>query len=224
MRHVTRMLGFCLSLALLFVLAPSMLIANGPGRGLTAPFEREYLQFVIDHHFAALRITELAAGTDLTRDQSIGGNEGTAPTPGFGAVPAKATMDMIKSNARKANRAQREEIVAAQHMLREWYGVTHAPGLRDSGRQIIAILEAQPSGAAFEQAYLLLFSRHHFQIAQRSLECLAARDVEHDDLRRYCRSIVDMQVQEIDEMRHMLCRQFSRCDFIPFEGPAGNRD
>ena len=50
--------------------------ADAPGRGLTAPFEREYLRFVIDHHFAALRITELAAGTDLTRDQTIGGMKG----------------------------------------------------------------------------------------------------------------------------------------------------
>ena len=130
---------------------------------------------------------------------------------------------MIRSNARKANRTQREEIVDAQRMLREWYGVSHEPTLRDSGRQMIAVLEARAPGAAFEQAYLMLFSMHHFQIAQRPLECLAARELTHDDLRRYCRSIVDMQIQEIDEMRHMLCKQFGECGFIPFEGTAGNR-
>ena len=224
MSHRARPIRFVLALALVVLIPGPGLRAEGPGRGLTAPFEREYLQFVIDHHFAALRITELAAGTDLTRDQSIGGSEGTAPSPGFGTTSPKAGMDMIRSNARKGNRMQREEIVAAQRMLREWYGITYEPRLRDSGRQIIAILESRPAGPAFDQAYLMLFSRHHFQIAQRSLECLVARDLAHDDLRRYCRSIVEMQMEEIDEMRQMLCRQFGSCDFIPFEGTAGNRD
>ena len=117
---------------------------------------------------------------------------------------------------RKANRTQGEEI-AAQRLLREWYGITREPGLREPGRQIISLLESRSAGASFDQAYLMLFSRHHFQIAQRSLECFAGRDLEHDDLRRMCRNIVEMQILEIEEMRQLLCRQFGDCDYIPFE-------
>lgn len=50
--------------------------ADEPGRGLTAQFEINYLKFIIDHHYSALRITELAAGTDATRDAAISPSEG----------------------------------------------------------------------------------------------------------------------------------------------------
>ena len=43
--------------------------ADEPGRGLTARFETQFMMQAIDHHYAALRMTELAAGTDLTREE-----------------------------------------------------------------------------------------------------------------------------------------------------------
>jgi hypothetical protein len=55
--------------------------ADAPGRGLTAPFEVAFLKMAIDHHFAALRVTGLAAGTDATRDPELSPEEGTSPTP-----------------------------------------------------------------------------------------------------------------------------------------------
>lgn len=88
----------------------------------------------MDHHFSALRITELAAGTDATRDATIGAAEGTSPTPDFGATPARAGMDEIKSMARRANRAQREEILEAAKMLRDWYGLSYQPKLTAPGQ------------------------------------------------------------------------------------------
>ena len=51
--------------------------ADGPGRGLTARFEVEFMQMTIDRYFTALRMTELAAGTDLQRDPQISPSEGT---------------------------------------------------------------------------------------------------------------------------------------------------
>lgn len=42
-------------------------LVDEPGRGRTGPFEIRFMQFTIDHHFAALRITELAAGGDPVR-------------------------------------------------------------------------------------------------------------------------------------------------------------
>lgn len=39
-----------------------------------------YPRFIIDHRFSALRMTELAAGTDLTRDEDISTTDGTSRT------------------------------------------------------------------------------------------------------------------------------------------------
>ena len=100
-RALGRNLGLGLSL-----LVPAMGVAHadGPGRGATAQFEKNYLVFIINHHYSALRMTELAAGTDLTRDaQVVAPQEGMSPTPGFNATPPKASDDEIKSMARMGN-------------------------------------------------------------------------------------------------------------------------
>lgn len=66
--------------------------ADRPGRGLTGPFEVEFMKLTIDHHFTAMRMTELAAGTDLQRNGPLTPSEGTAPTPGFPSTQAKAAL------------------------------------------------------------------------------------------------------------------------------------
>jgi len=116
---------FTLALLLSVVALPTR--ADEPGRGITAQFEINYLKFFADHHFAALRMTELAAGTDLTRDAEISPNEGNSPTPNEPMTPAKATINDIKSLARRTNRVQREEILEAQKYLREWYKIEYQP-------------------------------------------------------------------------------------------------
>ena len=85
LRGLVRNLGLGLSL---LVPAIGVAHADGPGRGATAQFEKNYLVFIINHHYSALRMTELAAGTDLTRDaQVVAPQEVTSPTPGFNATP-----------------------------------------------------------------------------------------------------------------------------------------
>lgn len=214
----------CLTAALFLGLAGS---ANSkePGRGKTGPFEVKYLKFIIDHHYSALRMTELAAGTDPTRDDAITPTEGTSPTPQTEPTPAKADLDSIKSMARTANRMQREEILTAQRFLRDWYGIDRQPRLRDKGRELISELQEAEAGREFDKAFLRLFSRHHYLALNPTIRCLTGADVAHVDLERYCRGIVNAQVSEIDEMRHMLCEKFSDCDYQPF-GPSvkGHRD
>ncbi|MDO8299314.1 DUF305 domain-containing protein [Lacisediminimonas sp.] len=191
-------------------------LADGPGRGLTAQFERDYLAQVIDHHFSALRMTELAAGTDTQRDPAVNNpQEGTAPTPGATASPAKATDGQIRSMARQANRAQREEIAKAQKRMRDWYGNDHQPSLTPEGQQGIHILEQAPTGTAFNQAFLEVFSSHHYSILAPSVDCLVKSDLAHDDLRRTCENVVVTQKNQINDMRQMLCKMFSICDFLP---------
>lgn len=205
-----------------FVAARAQTANRTPGRGLTAQFEVEYLKFAVDHHFAALRMTELAAGTDTTRDPQISNGEGTAPTPGFPAVPqAKATINNIKSLARRNNRTQREEILTAQKFLRDWYGINYEPHISEVNQARIEILTEAQRGDQFNHLFLEIFSRHHFVIAARSLEAVVSRDPEHQALDRYARSILEAQMNDINEMRELLCDRYNICDLQPYVGIKG---
>lgn len=195
--------------------------ADEPGRGLTARFEIEYLQFAIDHHFSALRMTELAAGTDATRDGAISATEGTSPSPTFSMTAAKATDNEIKSLARRANRVQREEILEAQGFLRDWYKIEYQPRIRLLNRLQIELLERTPAGTQFNHYWLETFSRHHYLIMTRSLDCLVSSELRHKPLERYCRGIVNAQLGEIDAMRELLCRNHNICDYQPLTGLKG---
>ena len=196
-------------------------LADEPGRGLTARFEVNYLKMISDHHYSALRITELAAGTDATRDPAVSPAEGTSPTPGTQPVQAKAASDDIKSMARRNNRMQREEILTAQRFLREWYGIDYQPRVRWFNAAQIALLERTPAGEQFDHYFLEILSRHHFMALEPSVRCQVASDVAHEELHRYCSGIVHSQINDIEDMREMLCRHFSICDYQPTVGLKG---
>ena len=218
--RVARAIGLSTAVALVAAATPE-LNAERRGRGLTALVEISYLTTAIDHHFAALRMTELAAGTDHQRDDAITPGEGTSPTPGFSATDPRAHSDDIKSMAREGNRMQREEILRAQNWLKAWYGITYSPRLTAEGKAGIAILEAN-RGQQFDHKFLEVFSRHHYTIVQRSFDCVVGSDLAHDELKRFCRTIVESQMNAIEDMRHMLCRMFGYCDYVPFSAPDGS--
>lgn len=211
----SRIFGFAAAFALVSTLSlPAH--AEAPGRGATAQFEREYLMSIIDHHYSALRITELAAGTDQQRDAELNNpEEGTSPTPGTSATPAKADDDEIKSMARMANHMQREEIAKAQRFLRDWYGVNHTPQLMQEGQQQIQTLEQAATGDAFDRAFLETFINHHYPAIHASQDCVVKADIAHDELKHYCEGVVQNQTREINEMRGKLCTDFNVCDFQP---------
>lgn len=192
--------------------------AEAPGRGLTARFEVEFMQLAIDHHYAALRMTELAAGTDPQRNPEIAASEGTSPTTGFAATPAKATLDDLKSMARRNNRMQREEILTLQGFLRDWYGVQYQPRLREDARAMIGILERARPGAEFDHAFYEVFSRHHYTLMEPVNGCMTGTDLAHFDLRRECRNMWHSQIADIDMMRHELAKHFNIVDYQPFPG------
>ena len=196
-------------------------LADEPGRGLTARFEVNYLKMISDHHYAALRITELAAGTDATRDPAIVPTEGTSPTPNTQPVQAKASSDEIKSMARRNNRMQREEILTAQRFLRDWYGVEYQPRVRWFNAAQIALLERTAAGEQFDHYFLEVLSRHHFMALEPSVRCQVASDIAHGELHRYCSGIVHSQINDIEDMREMLCKDFSICDYQPTIGLKG---
>ena len=215
----TRCIRSMLAFAVIAMITAVTTFADAPGRGRTANFEVNYLRFIINHHASALRSTELAAGTDVTRDPGLPPAEGTSPTPTFPTTSAKATLPEIFSMARAANRMQREEILSAQRMLRQWYGIEHAPTLPPEGLRLIQLLEATPPGREFDRTFLMAFSWHHYMALRPSVDCQIDRELTHDDLDRYCRGIVHNQINEITEMRKLLCKEFGMCDFQPSDLP-----
>jgi uncharacterized protein (DUF305 family) len=200
---------------------PLSATADEPGRGLTAQYEQDFLRMMINHHYSALRITELAAGTDVHRDPQTTPTEGTSPTPGTASTPAKSRMDDVKSLARRNNRMQREEIMMAQDFLRKWYGVTHQPQLDEEGRGMIHILERAHAGPQFDHKFLEVFSRHHYMALTPSMTCVVASDIRHEALQRYCRGMVQAQLADIEEMREMLATAFNIVDYQPIRGLRG---
>jgi len=208
-------LALVLAPSLMFIAGCSRSEAREPGRGITSNTEQQYLKFIIDHHYSALRMTELAAGTDTGRSQEIGPAEGVAPSPEFAATPAKAQLAPIKSLARRENQVQREEILSALDLLQKNYGMQYTPQIPSSARSAIQTLEAAAPGEAFDRAFLKGFSMHHFLAVEQSQRCLAGREANHQPLRRYCQGIVDGQTLQIEEMRELLCEVYAECDFQP---------
>ncbi|UST56236.1 DUF305 domain-containing protein (plasmid) [Comamonadaceae bacterium OTU4NAUVB1] len=190
--------------------------AEGPGQGQTARFEVEFMQMAIDHHFAALRITELAAGTDVQRDADINAMEGTSPTPGFSPTPAKSSLDDLKSMARRNNRMQREEIMKMQGFLRDWYSIQYQPRLRPENAAQIAILERAQTGADFNRSFYKVFARHHYTLMEPVNACMTGTDLDHEELRKECRGMWHSQIADIDMMRMELKKHFGIVDYQPF--------
>lgn len=204
------------SIALLGAISAPPAHAEGPGQGQTAKFEVEFMRMAIDHHFAALRITELAAGTDMQRNAEIGAAEGTSPTPGYAATPAKATLDDLKSMARRNNRMQREEILKMQGFLRDWYWLQYQPRLRADSAVQIDILEGAQPGADFNHAFYEVFARHHYTLMEPVNACMTGTDLRHDELRDECRGMWHSQIADIHMMRMELKKHFGIADYQPF--------
>jgi uncharacterized protein (DUF305 family) len=150
-------------------------------------------------------------------------DEGTAPTPGYEATKGKAELERLRSLARRNDRVQRKQILAAQRMLRAWHGAEHEPRLTSAGRQGVAILERTSSGEAFDQAFIEVFARHHSTALQSSTQCLAGRDPAHTELAGYRRGIVEARLEDIDQLRHTDCDAYDVCDYQPFGGVRGRK-
>lgn len=202
--------------ASVLVLTPSQASAKGPGRGLTEQFEIDYLEFIIGHHYSALRMTEYVVGTQTTFGAEISPDDGVQPAPGgFPATPAKGTLPELKELARRNNHMQREEILAAQGFLKKYYNIDFQPSYMPEDLEVFKALEAAPAGDEFNKAFMRYFSRHHFIASKRSVNCLVASELKHKDIERYCRNIVNSQISDIDEMRNLLCDNYKICDYQP---------
>lgn len=173
--------------------------------------EVQYLEFTINHHFSALRITELAAGT-----AAVGSSSNVAGSPDvFPATPAKATDPVALQVATMANAAQRREILEGQDFLRAYYGIgDYTPTLQPSLAPVVAYVDAAAAGDPFNVAFLEAFSGHHATLVPASQECATA--APHADVRAYCASIVESQTMQIERMRTELADAYG-ITTVPYE-------
>lgn len=184
------LLALTLGGSLLFAL-PRAVSADEPGRGATAEFEVEFMKFLADHHLAALRETELC--------------QQRVQTP------------QLLSLCRRNNAVQREEILTLQRLLHDWYEINYQPQITPEDQRTIDDL-ASRHGADFEIQFLQEFGRHHYAAVQGAVDCLVGADLKHKELERLCRNVVNSQLSDIDEMRHLLCDKYHICDFQAFDG------
>lgn len=164
--------------------------------------EVQYLEFTIDHHYSALRMTELAAGT-----ATVGPTSNFAGSPDvYAPTPAKATDPIALQVATMANAAQRREIVEGQGFLLTYYGISFIPSLQLPLQPLVAYLDAAASGDPFNIAFLEDFSGHHATLIPASQKC--ATTASHADVQAYCASIVDSQMMQIGQMRTELANVY----------------
>lgn len=213
-RARTRLAALAGACLLAFSAAPAKADAIIPGE--TGEFERDYLTFILDHHWSGLRPTELAAGS-LPDATTANVPPTVNPYPGsplsFPPTAGKGTNDVVLDVAVKSNMAQRMEIEEGQGFLQDWYGITTTLELLPSGAEIISTLDAAEPGDPFNIAFLINFSLHHIPAIARSLECVERAG--HQELIDYCQNIVTAQTMDVQRMRAELLNEYG----IRFDTP-----
>jgi len=172
--------------------------------------EVQYLTFTIDHHYSALRITELAAGT-----AAVGSSSNYAGSPNvFLSTPAKATDPVALQISIMANKGQRREILEAQGFLQTYYGITYEPSLQPYLAPVVSFLDQASAGDPFNIAFLEDFSGHHATLVPPSQQCITM--AVHADVQAYCAGIVANQTMQISQMRTELATVYGITS-IPYE-------
>jgi uncharacterized protein (DUF305 family) len=158
-------------LAALFLSTGSFAAGPAPERDQRR-FEIRFLTEMIDHHFGAVKMSELCAGRTVHPE-------------------LQAMCDSIKAN-------QTEEIATMRNWLQQWYGTDHAPELdRRTQRQIDYL--STLTGAEFEKAFMAIMIRHHSMAAHMAVECL--NEAYHPEMLNMCAMMLGMQGDEIAQLR-----------------------
>lgn len=202
-----------LTLGLLAASPPAS--ADAAISGPTGAFEQEYLNFILDHHYSGLRATELAAGT-----AAVGPTVPPGPWPAnpasFPPTAARGTNPVVLDVAIRSNTSQEQEINEGEMFLRDWYGTLAELNVPPSGQQLINTLETAAPGDPFNIAFLTNFSEHHIMAIGRSVECV--QRAGHAELREYCGMIVQMQTEDVLEMRGELASRYGIFIDTPIPG------
>lgn len=187
-------------------LATTAASASAPATNpASAQTEREYMEFTVDHHTAAIRMGEICL--------------------------QKATNEKLRAMCQNIIQTQMSERSDVLNWLRSWYGVNKQPEIRPNARMMIRRLESLPAGDTFNIEISKMFIRHHMQIIQRSQQVLPR--LSHQQLKDLAQNMTAMQSKEIEDFRSILCDTYRICGYTPTEAemqadmqedPTPNRD
>lgn len=158
--------------------------ASGPAPSKDqAKFEVRFLEQMIDHHYAAVRMAELCAGRTIHSE-------------------LQQMCESIKT-------AQTTEIQMMQSWLESWYGITYQPELSGKSKRDLAKLSSL-TGAEFEIAFMTMMIEHHSMAIMMSVDCL--QRAYHPEMLNMCAEMIAAQGDEIVQLRLWLCEWYSLCD------------
>lgn len=173
-------LGFCVAA---FVFASNAFaVAPAPERDQRR-FEAGFLRTMIDHHFGAVKMSELC-------DSRIVHPE------------LQEMCENIITN-------QTAEIQTMQGWLQSWYGMTHEPRLDHRTRKQVEKL-SRITGEEFEKTYMAVMIEHHSVAAKMAISCL--NEAYHAEMLNMCAEMLAMQGDEIVQLRLWLQQWYGIAD------------
>lgn len=135
-------------------------------------FEINFLQTMIDHHFGAIKMSELCEGRTVHAE-------------------LKEMCDMIIA-------AQSQEIATMQSWLRDWYGINEEPTLTRKALRQVEHLSGL-TGEEFEKEYMSMMIEHHSMAARMAVDCL--NQAYHPEMLDMCSRMLAAQGNEIVQLR-----------------------
>lgn len=163
-------------------------VADGPRTSQAAPqpsiarYEVYYMELTIDHHLAGLVEAQMCID--------------------------KAEHEDLRALCRMSLMSQQRQIALYRAWLQAWYGITYVGEIDQSAQQDIRRLSAL-AGAAFEDAFLTEFSKHHLRIIKESEK--AVERVYHDELRQEALTTVTGQRRQVVQMQTWDCQWYGDC-------------
>jgi uncharacterized protein (DUF305 family) len=188
-----------LALAVMFALGACADSPTGPAEALVpdnrprlnaaapdrraARFEIDFMQDMIDHHAMAVEMAEICLG--------------------------KAVHEELRALCENIIAAQSAEIEQMQSWLRDWYGISYEPRMKQGDERMLERL-ASLSGAQFEIEFMQMMIQHHERAIREAEDCL--RRAYHRQLRRLCENIIETQSAEIEQLQTWLCEWYDICE------------
>lgn len=142
-------------------------------------FEINFLTTMIDHHYGAVKLSELCKGRTVHAE-------------------LQKMCDMIIM-------AQTAEIEEMQGWLKSWYGINHEPALDRKTRRQVEHL-TRHTGAKFEKTYMSILIPHHSMAAHMAIDCL--NQAYHPEMLDMCAKMLGDQGDEIAMLRLWLMQWY----------------
>lgn len=142
-------------------------------------FEIDFIKTMIDHHYGAIKMSELCSGRTVQPE-------------------LQEMCDMVIAK-------QSAEIKEMQAWLQAWYGDTETPSLTHKARRQVEHL-SRLTGAEFEKAYMAILIEHHSMAVKMALGCL--NEAYHPDMLNMCAKMMAMQGDEIMQLRLWLMQWY----------------